>query len=270
MVFYFIHHNTTVKTIRLLASLSAMPPPMLRLISSTSASTVAGLPPILTKPPISNQNLSINPSEENRQKVLRLISRRDAAFLSLISLFPSQLHTPHASAFSIGICGQFSLSGPKDWLKEQKRKSSKFLLAPIDASRQSLHSVYLLLMDKESTISNNDLEEVQKLLKSAARDCVVQERNSFVAFQANTGVEVCTFRLIVKNASSLLENKNPVKLEAEAMLDDLISSFTSLNTLANESDIQVASSRQRVADALKDTITSLDKFEQGVKDCLEV
>nr|KJB14493.1 hypothetical protein B456_002G127900 [Gossypium raimondii] len=264
MVYYFIHYNTTVKTIRLLASLSAMPPPMLRLISSTSVSTVAGLPPILTKPPISNQSLSINPSEENRQKVLRLISRRDAAFLSLISLFPSLLHTPHASAFSIGI------SGPKDWLKEQKRKSSKFLLAPIDASRQSLHSVYLLLMDKESTISNNDLEEVQKLLKSAARDCVVQERNSFVAFQANTGVEVCTFRLIVKNASSLLENKNPVKLEAEAMLDDLISSFTSLNTLANESDIQVASSRQRVADALKDTITSLDKFEQGIKDCLEV
>ncbi|KAG4162228.1 hypothetical protein ERO13_D01G104000v2 [Gossypium hirsutum] len=264
MVYYFIHYNRTVKTIRLLASLSAMPPPMLRLISSTSVSTVAGLPPILTKPPISNQSLSINPSEENRQKVLRLISRRDAAFLSLISLFPSLLHTPHASAFSIGI------SGPKDWLKEQKRKSSKFLLVPIDASRQSLHSVYLWLMDKESTISNNDLEEVQKLLKSAARDCVVQERNSFVAFQANTGVEVCTFRLIVKNASSLLENKNPVKLEAEAMLDDLISSFTSLNTLANESDIQVASSRQRVADALKDTITSLDKFEQGIKDCLEV
>lgn len=109
MVYYFIHYNRTVKTIRLLASLSAMPPPMLRLISSTSVSTVAGLPPILTKPPISNQSLSINPSEENRQKVLRLISRRDAAFLSLISLFPSLLHTPHASAFSIGICAQFSL-----------------------------------------------------------------------------------------------------------------------------------------------------------------
>ena len=37
---------------------------------------------------------------------------------------------------------------------------------------------------------NKDLEEVQRLLKSAARDCVPQERNSFVAFQATTGVEV--------------------------------------------------------------------------------
>ena len=39
-------------------------------------------------------------------------------------------------------------------------------------------------MHKESTNSNKDLEEVQKLLKSPVRDCVVQERNSFVAFQA--------------------------------------------------------------------------------------
>ncbi|GMJ02668.1 hypothetical protein HRI_003936000 [Hibiscus trionum] len=244
-----------------------MPSPVLR--PSTTASTVAGLLPILPKPPISNPNLPVNPNQETRQKLQRNLqnqlqfSRRDVAFISLISLFPSLLQPSEASAFSIGI------SGPKDWLKEQKRKSSMFLLAPIDASRESLRSAYILL-NKESTDSSKDLVEVQKLLKSAARDCVVQERNSFVAFQANTGVEVCTFRLIVKNASSLLEKKNPVKLEAEAMLDDLISSFTSLTSLANESDIQVASNRQRVADALKNTLTSLDKFEQGVKDCLEV
>ncbi|KAL4271387.1 hypothetical protein GQ457_13G008580 [Hibiscus cannabinus] len=247
-----------------------MPPPMLRLISSASMSTVACLPPLLPRLPISNEKLPVNPNQETRQKLQRHLqnqiqfSRRDAAFLSLTSLLPSLFHPSQASAFSIGI------SGPKDWLKEQKRKSSKFLLAPIDASRQSLLSAYLLLMDKESTNSSKDFEEVQKLLKSAARDCVVQDRNSFVAFQANTGVEVCTFRLIVDNASSLLEKKSTVKLEAEAMLDDLISSFTSLNSLANESDIQVASNRQRVADALKYTLTSLDKFEQGVKDCLEV
>ncbi|XP_039053291.1 uncharacterized protein LOC120195292 isoform X2 [Hibiscus syriacus] len=105
--------------------------------------------------------------------------------------------------------------------------------------RENLRSAYLLLIDNESANSSKHLEEVQKVLKSAASDCVVQERNSFVAFQANTGVEVCTYRLIVKNAYSLLEKKNPVKLEAEAMLDDLI----------------------RVADALKNTLSSLDKFE---------
>lgn len=34
------------------------------------------------------------------------------------------------------------------------------------------------------------MEEVQILLRSAARDCVPGDRNSFVSFQANTGVEV--------------------------------------------------------------------------------
>lgn len=35
-------------------------------------------------------------------------------------------------------------------------------------------------------------------------------------------MQVCTFRLLVKNAASLLDKGDPVKLEAEAMLNDLI------------------------------------------------
>ncbi|KAK3038113.1 hypothetical protein RJ639_029567, partial [Escallonia herrerae] len=169
-----------------------------------------------------------------------------------------------------------------------------------------------------SDYADKDLEEIQGLLRSAARDCVPQDRNSFVTFQANTGVE-----LVVNNASSLLGDKDPVKLEAESKLSDLIRSFRSLNGVANKTDIHLASSRKRrvsmalekgdhvkghmplvvlsfdfltwgstpgklplttvlrylfncfccrqnVADALLDTISSLDKFEQGIKDCLEI
>ncbi|XP_058081694.1 uncharacterized protein LOC131229715 isoform X3 [Magnolia sinica] len=151
--------------------------------------------------------------------------RRNAIFLSIIS---SLITTPTPSqAFSLGI------PGPKEWLKEQKKKASKFLLAPIDSSRQTLHSTFSLLsaMDSGSSTTTTDLEQVQTQLKSAARDCVPQQRNSFVAFQAQTGVEVCTFRLIVKNASSLLDDKDPVKLEAEAMLDNLIRALKFLQRL---------------------------------------
>jgi len=35
-------------------------------------------------------------------------------------------------------------------------------------------------------------------------------------------MQVCTFRLIVKNAASLLDGADPVKLEAETRLGDLI------------------------------------------------
>lgn len=143
------------------------------------------------------------------------------------------------------------------------------MLAPIDASRNSLRSAHLLLTT-DSDNPDKDFEEVQNLLRSATRDCAPLERNSFVSFQASTGVEVCTFTLVLKNAASLLDDKDPVKLETEAILGSLIRSLSSLNGVANEADFQLASSREKVADALLDTITSLDKFEQGIKDCLEI
>lgn len=127
-----------------------------------------------------------------------------------------------------------------------------------------------LLLTRESDFMDKDTEDVQRLLKFAARDCVSRDRNSLVAFQASSGVEVCTFKLIVKNASSLLDDRDPIKLEAEMILNDLIRSFTSLNALASESDIRLSSNRQKVADALIDTISSLGKFEKGIKDCLEI
>lgn len=220
-------------------------------MATAASASLSLLPP---KPQISSKR-----HENQRLLLLPKLSRRDAALLSFLALVPSA----PASAFSVGI------SGPKDWLKDQKKKTAKYILAPIDASREILRSAYLLLTDSQSEFKEEKLEEVQRLLKSAARDCVPQDRNSFVAFQANTGVEVCTFRLIVKNAASLLDKKDPAKLEAEAILDDLIRSFTSLDGLANEANVQLASDRQKVADALMNTISSLDKFEQGVKDCLE-
>ncbi|KAI3907401.1 hypothetical protein MKW92_003243 [Papaver armeniacum] len=111
------------------------------------------------------------------------------------------------------------------WSEWYLGKSSSF------SSRNSLRSAHLFIK----------FEEVQNLLRSATRDCAPLERNSFVSFQAST---VCTFTLVLKNAASLLDDKDPVMLETEAILG--------------------------VADALLDTITSLDKFEQGIKDCLEI
>jgi hypothetical protein len=48
-------------------------------------------------------------------------------------------------------------AGPKDWLKEQKKKASKFVLAPIDASRESLRSAYVLLSTNLSLSLSNSL-----------------------------------------------------------------------------------------------------------------
>ncbi|XP_014499767.1 uncharacterized protein LOC106760850 [Vigna radiata var. radiata] len=220
-------------------------PTVVSTISSFSAVLVSTVTARATLPP----KCTVSPSP--------VLSRRDIALLSFLAL------SPPASAIEFGI------SGPKNWLKEQKRKASKFLLAPVDASRQILRSAYLTLTKTDAAYTDEDLEQIQQLFISAARDCVPQDRNSFVTFQAKSGVEVCTFRLIVKNAASLLGNKDPVKLKAEALLDNLLRSFATISGMASETNIQLASDREKIADAVSDTISDLDKFEQGITDCLE-
>ncbi|MCD9639213.1 hypothetical protein HAX54_023592 [Datura stramonium] len=228
-----------------------MTPPSISLIPSSTTTTT--VPPKPLKPPP-----LVRPSPPPLEA--KLFSRRNVIlWLSLIAPL-----TYPASALSFGI------SGPKEWLRDQKKKTAKYLLAPIDASRNILRSAYLLLTRTESDFGEKEFEEFQSLLRAAARDCVPQERSSFVQFQSNTGVEVCTFRLVVKNASSLLAEKDPVKLAAETKLIDLLRSFASLSDTATEINVQVASNRQKVANALMDTVTCLDNFEQGVKECLEV
>ncbi|XP_071731492.1 uncharacterized protein [Rutidosis leptorrhynchoides] len=225
------------------------PPSISTLISSTIATTI---PTTVFRP---------NPPKSPPCSDLIPTTRRAAAAgVILTSIIPFLYQPPVLS---------FGISGPKDWLRDQKKKAAKYLLAPIDASRNSLQAAYLLITGS-GTSPEKDLEEVQRLLLSASRDCIPKERNSIVTFQSNTGVEVCTFKLVLKNAASLLEDKDPTKLDAEAKLGDLERSFSSLNNVASGTTPQLVSDRQKVANALMDTISSLNNFEQGIKDCLEI
>ncbi|CAA7041676.1 unnamed protein product [Microthlaspi erraticum] len=221
---------------------------------------MASLIPTLLQPFFSPVGEPKAPISAQTSDLPRTLSRRDAvsASLFLLSLSP----TNPASAFGI--------SGPKEWLKDQKKKSSRFLLAPIDASRESLRSVYLSLTTRESDYADKDLESLQSLLRTSARDCVPKERTSLVDFQSKTGVEVCTFKLVLKNAASLLDDKDPLILEAEDTLNDLIRSFGSLIVLTNGIDMNLPSDRKKIADAVVEAISYLDKFETGVKNCLEI
>ncbi|XP_042416936.1 uncharacterized protein LOC122005795 isoform X1 [Zingiber officinale] len=191
---------------------------------------------------------------------LRSIRRRALLWLALPSL-AAVVAPSAASALSLGI------PGPKDWLREQKKKSAKFVLAPIEASRETLRSAYGLLSAESQ---GEKSQEVIRLLNLASRDCVPQQRNTLVQLQSQTGVEVCTFRLVVKNAASLLDKDDLVKLEAEASLDDLIRSFSFLGNMMTDCNFQIETDREKLRDGLMDTISSLDRFEQGIKNCLGV
>ncbi|KAJ6839378.1 uncharacterized protein M6B38_315330 [Iris pallida] len=190
---------------------------------------------------------------------------RRTALLLLLSSLPAAIPSPSpASALSLS----FGIQGPKEWLKDQKRKASRFVLAPIEASRRGLRSAYSLL-ESDSPLAANS-EEIQGILAAVSRDCVPQARTSLVAFQSGAGVEVCTFSLILNNAASLLEKDDPVKLEAEARLADVVKSLSNVGKVVEGSDFQLVSDREKVKDGLTDAVAALDKFEQGIKDCLGV
>ncbi|OAY81434.1 hypothetical protein ACMD2_01783 [Ananas comosus] len=189
-------------------------------------------------------------------------------FLLLCSAAPA---TPFITSASSSADAAFSLGipGPKEWLREQKKKAAKYVLAPIDASRQTLRNAYQLLEAAPDSAAEKT-KELRSLLYSAARDCVPEQRNSLVAFQSQTGVEVCTFRLLVNNAASLLDNGDPVKLEAEARLAEVIRLFSSIGSVINQSNLQLDSDREKLKEGLTDTISALDEFEQGIRDCLGI
>ncbi|KAL6894175.1 hypothetical protein ACP4OV_008273 [Aristida adscensionis] len=161
-----------------------------------------------------------------------LASRRAALLAVILAASPAR---PAAAGFSLGI------PGPKELLREQKKKSAPFLLAPIAASRDTLVKAQALLASP--TASAEDAEEVRGRIGAAGRDCVPRERNSIVAFQSRTGVEVCTFSLILKNAASLLANKDPLKVEADARLAELVQSFSDLGTVVDNSNFELTGDR---------------------------
>ncbi|CAL4927594.1 unnamed protein product [Urochloa decumbens] len=202
---------------RAIHSLAAAPParpPHRRCTTAASASPLRG----------SSQPQPAPPS---------LASRRAALLALVLAAAPAR---PDAAAgFSLGI------PGPKEMLREQKKKSSSYLLAPIAASRDTLLKAQALLASPNA--SAEDAEEVKGRIGAAGRDCVPRQRNSIVAFQSKTGVEVCTFSLILKNAASLLTNKDPLKVEADTRLGELIESFSDLGTVVENSNFGLIGDR---------------------------
>lgn len=72
-----------------------------------------------------------------------------------------------------------------------------------DVLRSSFFVFFFLVVAKdEPEHEEKDTETVKNLVNSAIRDCVAEERNSFVAFQAKTGVEVtlCSYPFTYSSA----------------------------------------------------------------------
>ncbi|EMS47230.1 hypothetical protein TRIUR3_00981 [Triticum urartu] len=132
-----------------------------------------------------------------------------------------QFHKRKYNEIIILLLRVLSRAGPKELLREQKRKSARFLLAPIAASRETLVKAQNLLV-----LGNCDLRNAASENASAA-----------------DAEEVCTFSLILKNAASLLDDKDPLKVEADTSLAELIQSFSDLGTVVENSNFELSDDR---------------------------
>ncbi|KAL2538381.1 hypothetical protein Fot_19772 [Forsythia ovata] len=228
-----------------------MSPPSAAIIPSTA---VHLLPKLSYSPPLSPTHHCSSPEP------CHPISRRNFAILlsSIVTHPLPSLLQPPPPAYAIS----FGISGPKEWLREQKKKSAKFLLAPVDASRNILQSAFLLLMKSESEFGGNNWEDVQKLLISAARDCVPQDRNSFVEFQSNTGVQ------IILGSSSIARKK---------ILSEMGYQFTTMSADIDEKAIRkekpedlVMALAEAKADAVASKLQNIENQENDGKPTLLV
>ncbi|EHA8587405.1 hypothetical protein COCNU_scaffold002089G000040 [Cocos nucifera] len=79
---------------------------------------------------------------------------------------------------------------------------------------------------------------------------------------------VCTFRLLVKNAASLLDKGDPVKLDVEAMLNDLIRSFSLLGSVIDSSNFEFTTdsiSSDKGKDQYKIPTDGIDQSKMGIR-----
>ncbi|XP_025880165.2 uncharacterized protein [Oryza sativa Japonica Group] len=210
----------------------------MRAIHSLAAAPAAPAPATETATrPLRRRTSAARASRESSRQPQALpdLPSRRAALLALVLAGSTPRPPTAAAAFSLGI------PGPKELLREQKKKSARFLLAPIAASREILLKAQSLLAS--ANVGADDVEEVGRMLAAAGRDCVPRQRNSLVSLQSRSGVEVCTFSLILKNAASLLTDKDPLKVEADARLAELIQSFSDLGTVVDNSNIELTADR---------------------------
>uniref|UniRef100_A0A0E0KJL2 Uncharacterized protein n=1 Tax=Oryza punctata TaxID=4537 RepID=A0A0E0KJL2_ORYPU len=222
-----------------------MSDPMRAIHSLTAPAAAPALAMAAATRPLRRRTIAACASRESLRQPQALpdLPSRRAALLALLLAGSTPRPPAAAAAFSLGI------PGPKELLREQKKKSARFLLAPIAASRDILFKAQSLLAS--ANVGADDAEELGRMLGAAGRDCVPRQRNSLVSLQSRSGVElfdgitlqVCTFSLILKNAASLLTDKDPLKVEADARLAELIQSFSDLGTVVDNSNIELTADR---------------------------
>jgi len=101
-----------------------------------------------------------------------------------------------------------------------------------------------------------------------ARDAGFEDRASLFQ-QSNAFADPCTFRLIAKNVTNLLsEREAPLKQAANQSLDALLRSFQLLDDVLERAADGDERAAARVRQMLEQTMACTNDFETSIKQCL--
>ncbi|GAQ88262.1 hypothetical protein KFL_004130080 [Klebsormidium nitens] len=155
----------------------------------------------------------------------------------------------------------------KDRLKERKKDTFQILLYPIEASRVQLQKVHALLDSPSLTPAL--YSEAKDLVQVSSRDCMPLEHYAGSQSVAAKFFEVCTFKLLVKNAVSLVDKADPKRVRAQQALVDLNRAFSELDdVLAVSLSSATSQGREQVLPVVVSTQEALDELEDGIRDAL--
>ncbi|CAI5934068.1 unnamed protein product [Closterium sp. NIES-65] len=152
----------------------------------------------------------------------RVVSAK-AEFASSSSLRSLSLHSP----FSLQCHGSTTpseLASVQARLQEPSLDSLSSAIHHTVFFPPSLRPIHSFIAEASTTPS--ELASVQAGVREASLDCL--------APGFTPGVELCTFKLILKNAASLLDKNDPALVLGEEALLDLIWSFRQLHGLLDE------------------------------------
>jgi len=184
---------------------------------------------------------------------------------ALVPLVSALVGTNGASASAIG----------DFWRSRQTQNGGAKILAPIRVARMKLEEVQQSLGDSPTA---SDYESALQVVRGASFNCYVYESHDSDSIEARASllqqkyggaIEVCTFRILLKNVVLYVKDQSLVD-EATDACNNLVSLFSILdNHLTGASQMEEVQSAE-ISSALQETIDATSAFEVALQRCLGI
>eukprot|EP00193_Tetraselmis_chui_P010497 CAMPEP_0177775120 /NCGR_PEP_ID=MMETSP0491_2-20121128/13911_1 /TAXON_ID=63592 /ORGANISM="Tetraselmis chuii, Strain PLY429" /LENGTH=247 /DNA_ID=CAMNT_0019293625 /DNA_START=238 /DNA_END=981 /DNA_ORIENTATION=- len=188
--------------------------------------------------------------------------RRTLLAAGVVTLFSAALPTPSVQASALG----------DFWRSRQSQNGGAKILAPIRATKKKLQDAREMLGSSPTT---DDYAAVLRAVRAASLNCYIYEAGEDASweeraslYQQSLGsVEVCTFKLLLKNVALNAKDQTLVA-EATDACDAVVRSLSLLDMILERGSQMEAISPAEADDAFGTATGALSRFEEAFRGAL--